>query len=180
MKVRVSIKQSIAAFLALLALYLFSLAGVRPERSPSQRQFDEWLTVRERQLGNLASHMATDKPSPQPSASAKLPALSFRMYTPDTGDLRQFELGPSADPMQSTRILRLLQLMRESDIFSLGQRDKGQADIAVVAITVQDGEQKFFTRFQESDIRSNTKALLLLKLALEYSELAQPATPDKA
>jgi hypothetical protein len=75
---------------------------------------------------------------------------------------------------QAPKVLRLLQLMQEADIFTLGANSRPNPSSDTVSITVSDGTKLFTTRFDEKDVEHNLKALLLLKLLKEYNTPEAP------
>jgi|GEM_PF-5802055 len=163
--------------LIVLVLILFSYTLPAP-RSPLQQSFDEWLKQEETLLNDMASHPEAQNAANFESAGQKLTvSLQVAPQPPDL--VKNIELTLSAEPRQAANILRLLELMREADIFSIGERAGVKAtDRPRVSLNVSHASGTFTAHFEEADIRENVPAQLLLKLFNEYSQQPRERKKD--
>lgn len=156
----------IVALAIVLVLFGRSLPA---RRSEQQLAFDHWSLSKEKILREVEEHSGDGTRSPELVSPVSLPVLFLEMVGYESLDPSVSRIAVTEEAGVIDQTLRLFQLMRESDIFSIGSRisepNSGQPH---VVLRVVDGKQEFSASFRERDIEGNVQALLLLKLFREF------------
>ncbi len=174
-----STKVKVITAIALILIALLFAHSQRPERSQQQNDFDSWLSVKEQTLSEIASDSKSARATSALGGTSPLPTLSLKMALPESGEVRSYVLGSRSTPEQSSKILRLLQLMREADIFSEGSTS-GNSDSSGITISIKDGTVSFQSSLPPKTVQSNLKTMLLLRLFKEFAEQNQESVPANA
>ena len=160
---------ALVLFVAVLAVFAHFQ---RPIRSAAQSDFDGWLTQREQAIAHAAAKLSAAQD--RSVLSQEYPAIQLDLFDSGQAPERTFRLSPASQELNLHKILRLLQLMREADIFSLSEKlnlpSPMTAPSPVIVITVAHKTAGYRAKFRESDIRGNIQAHLLLKLFQEYAQ----------
>lgn len=150
-------KRSIDSQIGIIVLSLVVLAifntNLRPGISEEQAQYNQWL----------ASVEAT---------SPNLPPVALRLWRTDDAAGPDWKLKSSSDAQLSEHILRLLQLVREAELFSKEKIAKPGFEQGFINLEIEGLERHFLARVPEAFIRSNIRAQNLLRLFQEYSSAA--------
>ena len=135
--------------IALLFLMVFNPFGGQT-KSKEQIDFDNWLSV-----------STTAQATPQPQEKPQDIFISLQSTNPEHPFKWELKSTDSAD--MTAKVQRLLRQAREASLFELDRkRDAG------LRLEIVEGEKKFIARFDESDIESNVKASLFVRLFEEY------------
>ena len=144
--------------LILVALFARTLPSARSE---TQREFDQWLEAREQ------VYVAAAQRTPAPGGEqVNLPMVSLEAVPAEGNSPARFSLGQGADP---EHMLRLLMLMRDANIFTIGDKSEQEEGPGSYTVRVQEGEEVFQSRFGQSDIESNVQARTMLKLFEQFA-----------
>ena len=152
--------KALAGLGILFVVFLFArmLPGARSE---NQQAFDEWLGAREK------VYLAATQRTPSPGAEqVNLPMISLEVVPTDRPTTARFALGQGADP---ERLLRLLRLMRDANIFTLGDKSDQAEGAGSFTVKVQEGETVFNARFGQDDIEDSVQARTMLKLFEQFA-----------
>lgn len=168
----------LAVLAAALVLFRQTLPG---SRSALQLSFDQWLEQKENFLSTLASQPSQHASPNEDSNMPQMPELRLELAPGTNVAAVNLKLPPAAEVKHAQQILRLLQLMREADVFSLSQQTTSNSlKHPRVTMQVKDNGQTFISQFNASAIKDNLKAQLLLRLFNEYAQAGQAETfPDE-
>jgi hypothetical protein len=145
----------IAAALTVAALVIFN-RGLAPTRSTEQVRFDTWLSAVEPQL--------IDGDPPRIEVALTLPGAAGRMDV--------------SSKTSAAQALRLLQLVREGNLLSLGSaRSSGDAEAAPpadkVALMVRAEQQNFLAWIDRASLEGRPQGQLMLKLSEVFAQEQQ-------
>jgi len=126
-----------------------------PAKSSLQAQYEIWLMQKEPELSAPANPEAPD------------PGISLRLISREKGQEGDYRLAGTAGDRQ--KLLRLLQLVREANLFSLSKWKTGMENWPGISLMISEGERTFRTQFSFEDVEDNLPARNLLKLLQIYS-----------
>jgi hypothetical protein len=156
--------------IVLLVILLFS-RSLPPSRSEQQQGFDKWLEAKEKVLNEISAHALDETRGARLNAADPMPVLTLQFVNQKEAGPASYKLVTTGSSKSIEKALRLLQLMREADLFSIGDRsDFSRQSERYVLVTVQDGDTLFKSSIREGDLGGNMQALLLLKLFKEFAE----------
>lgn len=180
------------ARVVLIGFFLLSVAvltySIRPLETSLHHEFSSWLSKTEPLLNkkpNISSSESTRTQSP--TAAERVPTITLEIGTLEIGTSEIashqigrrgssgseiYGLGPSSDPESIPHVLRILELIEEAGVFNLKQSQVA-AGGEFAKIEVHAPDRNFQIVLSGDDVRSNVKALLLLRLFKEY---ARPQT----
>jgi hypothetical protein len=148
-----SIKLRISYALAsVLCLVVFNLLHTTEQRRTMQRSYDQWFGELEPKLYNPA---LTGTP---------LPALAVQVDAPVRKLHLTLALTPTGESPLRERVLRIMQMAKEANLFSLQPRQNGE-----ITFAIRSDAQNFSVSFDPKDIEGNAQAQAMLKLLQIYS-----------
>ena len=164
------------AAVALLAVVVFNLSS-KPLPSDLAVDFNRWYTatapILEQTVPSDPSALANVKlsvtiqligrPTPPPTLTWILPARSL------------------TENQDRSNTARALQLVRESDVFTMPPVSAPKSDASYLVISVRDGDKQFNTTVPASEIEKRIQLQNLLKLldVFSKSETANPIEPSR-
>ena len=139
--------------LILIVATLIFLIVVNPfgeeKKGKLQNDFDSWVS---------ASSQMLAKPS-----DGERPIIEILLRSEIPARLFTWELRTSEANARNEKILRLLRQAREADLFRFSGDSPGE-----MTLEVKDQTHHFVSRFNQSDIRDNVKAMVFMQLFEEY------------
>lgn len=148
---------------AVLALILFNLSIIPKKKTAVQSEFDEFVSTIEPKLHNPA---LTDTP---------LPVLVIKADAPERSLHMQLSIGPGSDRTGSEKVVRILEMAKEANLFSMANREPGE-----IQFVIETEKKAFRAAFNSADIDRNSQALAMLKLLQIYSQTDfAPAAPSE-
>lgn len=140
----------VAALLTVLFLIVFNL-NHRTGPSKAQQEFDLW---------------ANTIVSGESNAGTALP--SFRLEIISGESQAKWILAPDGTQKTGERILRLLELSKEADVFSVSENDAAKTKDQAVRVGIEASERQYSMVFNKETVKNNLKIGLLLRLIKEY------------
>lgn len=140
------------ALASLVFLLLFNLTHTSESRRSLQRDYDQWFGELEPKLYNPA---LTGTP---------LPALAVQVEAPSRQLHLTLALSASQENALRERVLRIMQMAKEANLFSLTPRRSGE-----ITFAIRSEAQNFSVSFDPGDIEGNAQAQAMLKLLQIYS-----------
>ena len=178
----------ITVVLTVSAVFLINFSYHRP-KSGEQIRFESWLQdLEQRSLDFLRVHADQRRKRISPASSVEIglrsssPTVPFRWTVRGKSAAPGRTQGSSAANKESLppppgRVLRLLTLIREANLFSLSASSQ-PLESEDVELVVQDGMNVFSTAFNPDDFEGNSAATLLVKLIQLYRDADPLSTPS--
>ncbi len=154
----------LAVVATLITLVIYNLSG-RSIKTSLQSEFESWLVRADEKLRKAEADLQG------------LPLITLDIASKDSLQVN-WRLNASSDPEANEHVLRILHLIDDANILSFSPGKRNRAEPLII-LAVKDGEHEFKAEFTESDINSNSKAFLMLRLMKEYSNSAF-AGPDSS
>lgn len=151
----------IITILALLVVIVIFNSGNRRGKSDTQNAYEAWFAPIERNAA--LGHPIEPLPRLTLVAHGDKPGVSQSFIVPQPG---------AGD---SSQILRLLQLVRETDVFSSTPAAAGSSEFTLV---VEQGDTRFNASVSRELLQSNVKLGSLFTLLREYASTPPPVTPS--
>lgn len=180
-------KRIIAVAFILGFFYWFG-ESLRPLESSLQHEFDTWLSDEHEALksavrfaeDNAQELHGSEASSASSAATAEIPSLEAEIFQPGSDKGEVFRVVPGGDAASPQRILRLLDLMKESGVFN--RQASGSVlggSGALIRIRVKGNNRNFESALTQADAEGSVPTLLLLKLFKEYAQMgARAANPS--
>jgi hypothetical protein len=169
----------VACVLFIVALIFFNKSQ-SPLKSKEAREFERWLSdTEEILLSGRRESLATsledadltqvEDTAEEKSELPNSPVVKLTIQFSD-GTLKTFEVGEDSSTQQA---LRILQLIRETDIFSAEQSSEPAGKDPLLIVEVSDQHNRFIRSVRYSTISTNPSTGVLLKLFQLYSDPAK-------
>jgi hypothetical protein len=143
---------------ALVGILGYNFLG-RPYKTVEQSEYENWLVKTDKDL----------RTSNVPEV--EIPDISLQISSPDgQGFNAKWQLDARTQPGGREHILRILHLVEESDILAISNPRATNASSPLISLHIKDSKREFTAQFNESDIVSNVKVHLMLRLFQEYAQ----------
>jgi hypothetical protein len=154
--------------LAVIAVLLAINLSKTPAKSIQQAEFEMWLMGQE-ELLEQAGH--------QPDFVSPVTLRLFSLAPDKNVDYRL----SASSTLGARRALRLLQLIREADLFSASKWETDPGIWPGFSLLIEDGQRVFKTQLRDREIEDNIPAKTMLKLFQVYAlaPLSTSATDTK-
>lgn len=130
---------------------------VHPSKPMVQVEFEEWFTAFEQKQKNGLNLQ-------------EVPNLSLRINARNDGsEAREFHVTGTTSNEDGEHVMRLLQMIRESEILANAAVKPGDST-SDVAIKIENHEKSFSYKISQDSLTENVKAGLFLKLFEEFSK----------
>ncbi|RIL10837.1 MAG: hypothetical protein DCC75_03505 [Proteobacteria bacterium] len=161
-------KRALAIIGCLLLVVLFG-PSIGDRRSELQREFDKWLSTAQPKFADYVNDDDEIDDKSKEQAVAEIPALKLSFRETPEAPFVQYELIPSGDPQRDGQILRILELVKEANLFSLSASPLPEADGAVAVLTVKRKDGEISGAISDKEVEESIRAQLLLRLFAEYA-----------
>ena len=169
------VRRSFYLYLACaLVVYLFAIPAGEQQRSAKQRTFDRWITAIEKnyllppEKGGVSAEELLRNVKITVSGNGPQGSLAWKIDGHE--DLPTLTAGLPSDKLdQQSKILRLLSLLREANIFTTIEEYQENPSESRISITVVTSDNTFNSEITEGMIAQNLPAQVMLRLFKEYS-----------
>lgn len=153
----------LVAALGAIAFIIFAAnyQGV-PVRSSLQAEYEKWLSEREEQF-------RLSPASFESGPVINLHVLSVSSLHPLSVYLR------SSSRAESERVFRILELMREANLFSTSRWRGSETSWPGISFFVEDGGRIFRTQLDETEVEASVQAKTMLKLLQIFAATPLPS-----
>lgn len=149
-----------AAFIAILFISV-NKGAEQITKTKEELEYEKWLETTTVNRSSLNAE--------------SLPSLSLRIMPSKTEEQTEIQakdlyLAANLHPDGKDRILRILELVRESELLSFATRSISPEQPGDLTLRIESPEKKYILRFNQDEANKNVKTTLLLKLFEEYSK----------
>lgn len=151
--------------LIFVALYAYN-RNARPLKTTVQVGYEAWLRKAELSLKN---------------ADAEFPDVTIRLASNKASAPLNWELSTHGRPGDTAKLLRILRLIREANVFSAGSSLFDRKSAGPVMVSVSAGAEMFKADMTEEQLSEEPAGPVFLKLFEIYAAAPLPAAtvPDK-
>ncbi len=145
----------LAVILTVIMLLLYNLTG-RSLKTTVQSDFESWLANIDEQLRK------------KEVSAEQVPLIVVDIRSGSERPIN-WQIGMSDRLEVRERVLRILHLIDEGNALALSPSRFASSSAALISISIKDDKTEFKAQFNSTDIDSNTKLQLMLRLLKEYS-----------